>query len=82
METHEGTTAPTRSRVVRLAAAATAVVSALALATPAVAGNRSKSPTTTQDPAMATDCSDGGSGQADATVSWSDVSWADSSTAQ
>ena len=63
---------------VRLIAGVTALVSALALAAPAVAGASSTSTTITQNTSMIVYLSPTSSTTLDGTVSWSDVSWSDS----
>jgi hypothetical protein len=82
MKTHEGKMGG-RLKKARLVAAATALVSALALSAPAVAGaatySKSYSPsiTITQNTSMIVDVSTL-STTLTGTVSWSDVSWSDS----
>jgi hypothetical protein len=71
-----GTRLPRRARLI----AATALVSALALSAPAVAGascgSRSSNYTITQNTSMIVDVSGSGS-TTSAAVSWGDVSWSD-----
>ena len=86
METHEGNRMGSRVGRTRLVTAATALVSALALAAPGVAGAatsgyRSYGPapssiTITQNTSMIVDVSTVNTTMS-GTVSWSDVSWSD-----
>jgi hypothetical protein len=87
MESHEGKRMGVRTGRMRLVAAATALVGAVALGVPGVAGaapsSRSYSPAPTSSPllitqntAMIVDVS-GTSTTAVDVVSWSDVSWSD-----
>ena len=80
MMKHEGNKMGMRlQKRARLVAAATALVSALALSAPAVAGASCRSSNTTlitQNTAMIVDVS-GTSTTTSATVSWGDVSWSD-----
>ena len=79
MTKHEGNNMGTRlPRRARLVAAATALIGALALLAPGVAGasTTSRSYVITQNTAMIVDVSGTGATM-DATVSWGDVSWSD-----
>jgi hypothetical protein len=78
MAKHEGNEmGRSRPRRSRLVAAAAALVGALALAAPAVAGAAAYRPVTiTQNASMIVDVSAPTSG-AYGTVSWADVSWGD-----
>jgi hypothetical protein len=80
---HEGKSMGLRlPRRARLATTAVALVSALALAAPTVAGAYCKAPTPvrsytiSQNTSMIVDVG-AGSASADGAVSWSDVSWGD-----
>jgi hypothetical protein len=80
MEMHEGNRMGRRKpKRTRLVAAATALVSVLALSAPALAGAATygnRSITITQNTSMIVDVSTL-SGTTGATVSWGDVSWSD-----